>query len=136
MSKIYTQEGFRGVFLPGLGATLIREALYSSLRMGLYVPVRNFLSPASGGEPSFGVKLLAGSLTGAIGSALAHPADLVKVRMQVNAGVVRDGKFVTGICVGTAPRYTSSLQAFSLCLKQDGLLGMSSEQPLSLLTCR
>jgi hypothetical protein len=73
-------EGFRS-FFNGVTATCLREASYSSIRMGTYESFRDLYSsviPAS----SFGNKLLSGMTSGAIGAAVSTPTDLMKVRMQ------------------------------------------------------
>ena len=88
-SKILREEGlarglFRG-FVPGA----CRELLYSTCRFGLYRPLKDLAGRRAGanhgghgGDPLW-AKLAAGGLSGAAGSALANPADLVMVQMQV-----------------------------------------------------
>ena len=91
-AAILREEGllrglYRG-FVPGA----CRELVYSSCRFGLYRPLKDFVVGAtgggrhpidrlSGGDPLW-AKLLAGGVSGAAGSALANPADLVMVQMQ------------------------------------------------------
>lgn len=92
LTTITQQEGLRG-FYRGLSASLLREASYSALRLGLYEPVKHAISPAfsssqiaSSSQPprsaSLFEKILAGGISGCIGAALANPADLLKVRLQ------------------------------------------------------
>lgn len=74
------KEGFRS-FYNGVTASCLREASYSSIRMGTYESFRDLYSniiPAS----SFGNKVLSGMTSGAIGAGVSTPADLMKVRMQ------------------------------------------------------
>lgn len=58
------------------------------MRMGLYEPVRETLASRGGQQEKrqttspLVVKILAGAITGAIGSVIANPFDLLKVRMQ------------------------------------------------------
>ena len=40
---IAKEEGILGLWLPGLVASMMRELSYSSMRMGLYTPVRIYL---------------------------------------------------------------------------------------------
>ena len=56
----------------------MREASYSTLRLGLYEPIKRNL----GNEGAVWTKFVAGALSGMIGSALANPADLLKTRAQ------------------------------------------------------
>ena len=105
-SKILREEGlarglFRG-FVPGA----CRELLYSTCRFGLYRPLKDLAllraNPAHGGHGGHGgrggcgdpvwAKLAAGGAAGAAGSALANPADLVMVQMQVGRGEVQVGR--------------------------------------------
>jgi len=74
-------------------ASLIREGSYSSIRMGLYPVVKNFFA-GNETDTSFALKFGAGMVTGALGSALANPTDLVKIRMQVDSGKIQNGIFV------------------------------------------
>lgn len=94
LSTILKEEGIIGLYYPGLVASLIREGSYSSIRMGLYPVVKNFFAGSSGSDTSFVLKFGAGMVTGALGSALANPTDLVKIRMQVDSGKIQNGVFV------------------------------------------
>ncbi|GLD97364.1 hypothetical protein PINS_up006048 [Pythium insidiosum] len=86
---IWLEEGLVGWY-KGIQASLLREGSYSALRFGLYDVVKetyeSHLFPSSSSSPTHSaplfVKLLAGATTGAVGSALANPMDVVKVRMQ------------------------------------------------------
>lgn len=102
-SSLIKQEGPLG-FYRGLAPSLMRESSYSSLRLGLYEPIRDaivrILSSNStenvpgalhlqasqvepvAGSSSLAVKFAAGATSGILGSGLANPADLIKVRMQ------------------------------------------------------
>jgi len=86
-SIIIRNEGIKGLY-KGLSASLCREGSYSSIRLGLYDPMKEFLGSITGSSTtttnasSLGNKILAGACTGALGSALANPTDLIKIRMQ------------------------------------------------------
>ena len=75
----------RGLF-KGFAAGALREASYSSLRFGLYVPIKESLVGPDGRQPLW-VKFTAGALAAAIGSAIANPTDLLKARMQADTCV-------------------------------------------------
>lgn len=62
----------------GLSPALLREATYSSVRMGLYAPIKSHLPY----NENLSMKLLAGGLSGAIGSGISTPTDLLKIRAQ------------------------------------------------------
>ncbi|KXS19822.1 mitochondrial substrate carrier family protein [Gonapodya prolifera JEL478] len=78
---IWREEGVRGLYR-GLTAALLREASYSTLRMGLYDYIRHRFVQTQGKPEALWKKLLAGGFSGAVGSAIFNPFDLVKVRMQ------------------------------------------------------
>ncbi|CAL1707462.1 unnamed protein product [Somion occarium] len=69
----------------GFTASMLREIVYSGLRLGSYEYFKDKIYTASNGaltKEGLGLKVVAASIAAAIGSALANPADLVKVRMQ------------------------------------------------------
>lgn len=73
----------------GLLPSLMREASYSALRLGLYEPARGALQQlmeVPPGDTSYALKLAAGAVSGCTGAAIANPTDLVKVRLQAAAG--------------------------------------------------
>ena len=76
-------EGFRGIGA-GWPPSLLRESTYSAMRLGLYAPFRDALwdKAANSGPLPMYVRFLAGATSGCIGSAIASPADLIKIRAQ------------------------------------------------------
>lgn len=95
LSHIAKTEGLGSLFLRGMTPSMIREMTYSSVRMGLYEPIRNAISPEGRTFSKFvlsycflamslSAKILAGFLSGALGSAFVNPADLIKVRILTN----------------------------------------------------
>ena len=84
-SALHAKGGPLLLWTPGLAATWARAFGFTGLRVGLYPAVRSMV----GGDKhnaSLGTKVLAGATTGAIGSAIANPVDLVRTRMQAQAG--------------------------------------------------
>ena len=84
LKSIYLEQGYRRGLMKGITASMLREASYSSLRMGLYDSLKILLAPAGTqkDEFTFGQKLIAGAGSGTIGSFIATPTDLVKIRFQ------------------------------------------------------
>lgn len=82
-AKIWRLEGPRVLFTSGLLASLLREGSYSTIRMGGYEPVKRFISPNSVTLPLY-KKVIAGACSGAFGSFLSTPLDLVKIRLQTD----------------------------------------------------
>jgi hypothetical protein len=76
---IYKEEGLFS-FWKGIKAAWLRESTYTSLRLGLYDPIKHAMGVNN--QSSFLMKFTAGSLAGAIGSIVGNPFDVVKTRMM------------------------------------------------------
>lgn len=111
LMKIATEESFPGLY-KGFLPALIREGFYSSFRMGCYGPLKSLLGedPVKGGLPLW-KKMIAGSIAGGIGAAIATPTDVVKVQLQAEGKV-------------DVPRYTSTYNAFSTIGRKEGIKGL------------
>lgn len=84
MHGMYTlakEEGIgrRGI-CKGVEASALRESTYSTLRIGLYEPIKRVLGADEPGAAAW-KKFASGSIAGMIGSTVAQPADIVKTRM-------------------------------------------------------
>lgn len=77
----------RGLY-KGITASWMRESIYSSLRLGLYEPFKRLLTKEGEDEKMmpFYKKFAAAGMSGFVGSALANPTDLLKIRMQAWEG--------------------------------------------------
>lgn len=80
---IVKEEGFATLW-KGIGAAWLREASYTSLRLGLYGPIKDVLGIKK--NSNFFWKFAAGSLAGAIGSCAGNPFDVLKTRMMASEG--------------------------------------------------
>jgi len=83
--KIYLEEGYFRGLMKGFTPSMIREFSYSSIRMGLYDPVKKLVAgPKAKVKDDITLiqKIIAGALCGAMGSALVTPTDVVKIRFQ------------------------------------------------------
>lgn len=111
LKKLYQNEGLLG-YTRGLNATILRELLYSTIRIGAYEPILHFIN--YGGDqqyPSPLVKYGASLLSGAIGAAIANPTDLIKVTFQARLP-------------SQSLPYTTSIGACLYIYQQHGLLGL------------
>ena len=110
--RIWAEEGFRGLWMRGLTASMMRELSYSSLRLGLYEPGKHFAAMLlhDSGE-SLWEKIAAGFFSGAIGSAIASPTDLIKIRFQ-------------SVMPGDPPRYKNTFAAFGEIFRAEGVAGL------------
>ena len=66
----------------------MREASYTSLKLGLYEPMK---SVTGADKPGAGIlsKFMAGALAGGIGSCVGNPFDVLKTKMMANEGANR-----------------------------------------------
>ena len=83
-ASIWRSEGLRGLYR-GFSAAALREATYSSLRFGLYEPLKVAMD-TSGGTEELPVwkKVTAGLVAGAGAAAIASPTDLLMIRMAAS----------------------------------------------------
>ena len=81
LKVILKNEQMAGLF-KGIQATWMRESIYSTLRLGLYEPFKQLLGATDRSNTQFYVKFVAGGMSGMVGSMIANPTDLLKIRMQ------------------------------------------------------
>lgn len=111
--RIVRQEGVAALF-SGVSATVLRQALYSTTRMGLYdVMKKKWTDPQTGTLPLVH-KIAAGLIAGAIGAAVGNPADVAMVRMQA------DGR----LPVDQRRNYKSVVDAISQMVKNEGITSL------------
>mmetsp|Transcript_15998 Transcript_15998/g.36894 ORF Transcript_15998/g.36894 Transcript_15998/m.36894 type:complete len:300 (+) Transcript_15998:64-963(+) len=84
VKKVMSDEGFTALW-KGVNAAWLREASYTSLRLGLYEPTKILFGANDAGAP-FYKKFLAGSAAGAIGSLAGNPFDVLKTKMMTASG--------------------------------------------------
>lgn len=78
---VYQHEGLRGLY-KGLTACCMREGSYSTLRLGLYEPFKVMLGETDSRHTPLWKKFAAAAASGGVGSVLANPTDLLKIRMM------------------------------------------------------
>lgn len=83
-ASIWRSEGIRGLYR-GFSAAALREATYSSLRFGLYEPLKAALDTSKGTEElAVWKKVTAGLVAGAGAAAIASPTDLLMIQMAAS----------------------------------------------------
>eukprot|EP01051_Picozoa_sp_SAG22_P008087 SAG22_NODE_597_length_8708_cov_11.511209_2_plen_342_part_00 len=124
LRTIAAEDGLAALWSYGFFGFVGRDLIYSGIRIGGYPSVRGMI--AGGREESeIGLprKILAGCTTGAIGSAITNPLDVVRVRMSVESGLVGPaGRYTTGLRAGHPPRYLSSPGALLAIFREEGLV--------------
>ncbi|KAL0378987.1 UNVERIFIED_CONTAM: Mitochondrial uncoupling protein 5 [Sesamum radiatum] len=81
--RIIQQDGAAALF-SGVSATVLRQTLYSTTRMGLYdILKEKWTDPDTNNMPLVR-KITAGLIAGGVGAAVGNPADVAMVRMQAD----------------------------------------------------
>lgn len=82
VTTIAKEEGLLA-FWKGIPAAWMREASYTSFRLGLYSPLKKLLG-ADKPESPFLLKFAAGGLSGGLGSIVGNPFDVLKTKMMAS----------------------------------------------------
>lgn len=80
-SELVGQHGFVKGLYAGLFPSLLREATYSSLRLGMYEPAKGLVGADKPDAP-FHLRLAAGLISGSTAAAITNWADVLKIRAQ------------------------------------------------------
>ncbi|KAF8411379.1 hypothetical protein HHK36_003928 [Tetracentron sinense] len=111
--RIVQTEGVAALF-SGVSATVLRQTLYSTTRMGLYdILKQKWTDPSSRNMPLLR-KIAAGLIAGGIGAAVGNPADVAMVRMQA------DGR----LPLAQRRNYKSVIDAITQMSKQEGITSL------------
>eukprot|EP00899_Mesostigma_viride_P013004 jgi/Mesvir1/21704/Mv04123-RA.1 len=108
------QEGFFSLY-KGLSAGLLRQATYTTARMGIFRILTDTATEYNGGKPVPLVgKAAIGLTAGALGALVGNPADLSLIRMQADS------------MLPPAQRrnYTNAFQAMGRIVKDEGVLAL------------
>ena len=80
--SIREETGTYKTFYKGLDSALLRQAVYTSTRLGLFYSIKDIIVKKTGKEPSVIANTAMSLFAGAVGSFVGNPADLALVRMQ------------------------------------------------------
>ena len=82
--EIYRNEGGIPAFYKGIDSALLRQAVYATLRLGIYFNLSDYVKNKynNGGNLSTLQKVGVSLFAGAFGSFIGTPCDLALVRMQ------------------------------------------------------
>ncbi|XP_076479620.1 mitochondrial 2-oxoglutarate/malate carrier protein [Bombus vancouverensis nearcticus] len=75
VASIYKNEGILK-FYSGLSAGLVRQATYTTVRLGIYNQLHEYWKEKYVGKPNFGVMSLMAATAGAIGAFVGTPAEV------------------------------------------------------------
>ena len=82
--RVVLKEEGVAAFWKGIAPAWLREASYTSLRLGLYEPIKGVMGVKP--DSNFFLKFIAGSLAGGIGSIAGNPFDVLKTKMMATEG--------------------------------------------------
>lgn len=111
--KIIQQEGVAALF-SGVSATVLRQTLYSTTRMGLYDMLKQKWTDPNTNNMPLSKKIVAGLIAGGIGAAVGNPADVAMVRMQA------DGR----LPISQRRNYKSVIDAITQMSKSEGVTSL------------
>lgn len=111
-AQILRSEGPKALF-SGVSATVLRQTLYSTTRMGLYDMIKTRWSNDGSSLPVH-KKIAAGLIAGGIGAAVGNPADVAMVRMQA------DGR----LPMADRRNYKSVVDAIGRMVKTEGVVSL------------
>ncbi|KAF9601560.1 hypothetical protein IFM89_020416 [Coptis chinensis] len=111
--RIFQTEGIPALF-SGVSATVLRQTLYSTTRMGIYDILKTKWTEPESGHMPLVRKIAAGLIAGGIGAAVGNPADVAMVRMQA------DGR----LPVSERRNYSSVIDAIKRMSKQEGVTSL------------
>ncbi|KDP40952.1 hypothetical protein JCGZ_24951 [Jatropha curcas] len=111
--RIIQSEGVAALF-SGVSATILRQTLYSTTRMGLYDILKKKWTDQDTGSMPLVRKIVAGLISGGVGAAVGNPADVAMVRMQA------DGR----LPIEQRRNYKSVFDALTQMSKQEGIASL------------
>lgn len=110
-TKILRNEGVRGIY-KGLGAGLLRQATYTTTRMGVYTGLNDYYRQTQGKGPNLVISMCLGMVAGGVGAFVGTPAEISLIRMTA------DGR----LPVAERRNYTGVFNALSRMVKEEGVL--------------
>jgi len=111
--QIIAKDGFFSLY-KGLSAGLLRQATYTTARMGLFRTISNSMATPDGKPLPFWKKTVAGLAAGGLGSVFGTPADVALIRMQSDSTLPLDKR----------RNYTGVVNALSRMIKDEGVQGL------------
>jgi len=112
LTTILKTEGITGIY-SGLSAGLLRQATYTTTRLGIYTSLFEMFSK-DGKPPAFLTKALIGVTAGGIGAFVGTPAEVALIRMTADGRLPLDQQ----------RGYTSVFNALSRIVSEEGVLAL------------
>lgn len=112
--KILAEEGVRALY-SGLDSALLRQATYTTARLGIFRSLFDWRKQANNGKDlPFYEKVGVALTAGMIGSIVGNPADLALIRLQADSTLPVDQR----------RNYKNVVDAFQRIVKEEGVLAL------------
>lgn len=111
--KVIAEEGVRALYA-GLDSALLRQATYTTARLGIFRSLTNEREAFHKGSIPFIEKFGISMVSGFFGSIIGNPADLTLIRFQADKTLPVDQR----------RNYKNVVDAFSRIVKEEGTLGL------------
>jgi len=98
----------------GLGAGLLRQATYTTARLGIFRTMMDAIQESTGRPTTLFEKTVGGLVAGGLGSIFGTPADLALIRMQADATLPEAQR----------RHYTGVVNALTRIVKEEGFTGL------------
>ncbi len=82
IQEVYATKNSIKPFYAGLDSALLRQAVYTSTRLGLFYTINDSIHQKTGKKPTTLQNAISSLVSGGIGAFVGNPADLALVRMQ------------------------------------------------------
>ncbi|XP_013148331.1 PREDICTED: mitochondrial 2-oxoglutarate/malate carrier protein isoform X1 [Papilio polytes] len=110
-SEIIAKEGFFALYT-GLSAGLLRQATYTTSRLGVYNWLFDSYKQNYGGTPGFGIKAALGVAAGSVGAFVGTPAEVALIRMTADGRLPKEQR----------RNYKNVVDAILRIIKEEGVL--------------
>lgn len=104
-------DGVIGLYR-GLGASVLRQSIYSTTRIGVYTSLSEFFRDRYQSAPSLNMTICIAAFAGATGAYVGNPADVGLIRIMTDARLPSADR----------RNYTSVFNALSRIVKEEGVL--------------
>ncbi|XP_015431883.1 PREDICTED: mitochondrial 2-oxoglutarate/malate carrier protein-like [Dufourea novaeangliae] len=111
--SVYKNEGFLK-FYSGLSAGLVRQATYTTVRLGIYNQLQEYWKQRHPEKPNFGILALMAGTAGAAGAFVGTPAEVALVRMTADGRLPKDQR----------RNYKNVFHAFTSISKEGGITAL------------
>lgn len=113
-AKLIRTQGFASLY-KGLSAGLLRQATYTTARLGIYNNISAMALTYNEGKPvPLWQKAACGLTAGGLGALIGNPADLTLLRMQADTSLPADQR----------RNYKGLVDAFTRIIREEGMKGL------------